>query len=133
MTLQEAYETMRAWMTRRGAERAYEGSSCMYLTQDGNKCAVGAVLSPEALEEVADLEGSVDSILDGDGLAAAEVMEIGPDFLTRSQAIHDMEESWDQFGFKPDALDDLAREFGLKVAGPSSDEVERDRLRAEGR
>lgn len=127
MEMQEAYERMRGWMLRRGATRAFdeERSSCMYVTDDGNKCAVGAVLSPEALQEIADLEGSVKAILDGDGLAATEVQEIGPAFLEKAQSIHDTEENWDEYGFKPDALDLLAQEFGLTVPPPSSDEVGR--------
>lgn len=133
MTMQEAYETMRKWMTRRGASRAWDEGigSCMYLTKDLNKCAVGAVLSPEALEEISELEGNVNAIQDGDGHAAKEVQEIGVDFLYSAQIIHDKEESWDEYGFKPQKLDELALNFGLTVPAPSSDEVGRDYLRAQ--
>lgn len=132
MTTQEAYEKMRAWLTRPGATRAHNGMYCEYATRDGNRCAIGGILSPAALSEVHDLHGSVDEIIgdqegwydDGTGAvltepiwptAYAELKDVEPMFLGLAQTLHDYEENWADGVFDVAQLDALAACHGLTV------------------
>lgn len=137
MLIQEAYETMRGWLTRSGASRAYDGIVCRYEMDNGNRCIVGAILSPAALDEITDLRAGVESIIGSVihddtvrfqrpgtvhwssqpiyQLAYSELLDIPRDFLQEAQIVHDNKANWDEYGFTTEALtqlDELAKRYG---------------------
>jgi hypothetical protein len=138
MTLQESYDQMRAWLTRPGAKRAARTAfSCVYYDPtNGNKCAVGCLLQQKTLEEIGTFLGDLgelseeligkginDPILDLIGAHKDEGEDGGIefdhyrnyDFLSRAQRLHDHEPNWSEGKFDVEKLDNLARNFGLKV------------------
>jgi hypothetical protein len=127
MDTQLAYEGMRAYLTRPGARPAVDinadgfWDSCYYEKDfDGevHRCAVGCLLSPEALAEL-EREGALTSGFEGahDKSAALRRDLAGVDkrFLLDAQIIHDSSENWEDGKFDPIALDVLAAENGLKI------------------
>jgi hypothetical protein len=115
---QEAYEAIRAWLARPNATKAYDDykSQCLYLTDTGNKCAIGGILPAELLSLVADSEGNVGEIMQDCDDVAAFFRYVDPDFLIVAQEAHD--HAGDYGNFQADALDRLdqaARGFGLEV------------------
>lgn len=76
--------------------RAKERGSCTYKASNGNKCAIGRMLSEDDLREL-EKEGnledtSIDSII-GD-LTSKRVLDLPMSFLEALQALHDEDENW---------------------------------------
>jgi hypothetical protein len=148
---QEAYERQRDWLTRPGARQAFsaETEQCMYivptepyeveryddeelemetipgLPPDVNglaqRCAIGCLLSDEAVEEVRTSDEGVQGILINE-LVAEDLANISVDYMTESQALHDANLSWDrepEEKFRVEKLDALAASFGLRPFGSS--------------
>ncbi len=124
MNDQEAYEKVRAWLTRPGATRAvYEVPSpnslpiCAYRTPDGNKCAIGCLIPDELYEK--DMEGKIAVALIRDNPQLVEFFKnctVG--FLDKMQGVHDSASNWDENGFTAHGLaelDYIADTHGLKV------------------
>jgi hypothetical protein len=144
LNTQEAYELMRIYLTRPGARQAVESpdESCRYeIVLDGeiHRCAIGCLLSPQALEETV-LLSNEDGELDGTpmedkagevvalkdflgGLSALaqagysldDLADVEGDFLDGAQALHDSEGCWENGMFDVRRLDELAARHGLKV------------------
>ncbi len=118
MTTQEAYEKIRAWLTRPNAERAWseDRAQCLYDTGNGNRCAVGILLTDETLFE----DGANECIEAVEGLIASidppELRDVDQKFLVVAQNLHDHERHWDEEGrFRVERLDEAAKWFGLEV------------------
>lgn len=77
-------------------------SRCLYSAPDGNKCAVGRILTPEQLEIAHANEGEACSTiilkLDDEGLRTGRIAIIHPSFLEKVQELHDVDEAWDEDG-----------------------------------
>lgn len=67
-----------------------DGGTCMYLAPDGNKCAVGAILSDEELKRYGDYEGG---LYDLNGYANI-FDEDNERMLSNIQNIHDTGYNW---------------------------------------
>lgn len=127
MNTQQAYERMRAWLTRPGARRAIsQDGSCYYEVQYGGddgmqRCAVGALLSDEAIQQLKETGlirkslGTVMSCKSSASLMIAELDGIKQGFLRAAQALHDNEDSWVGGKFRVDLLDHSASIHGLEV------------------
>jgi hypothetical protein len=114
---QQAYERIRAWLTRPGATRATgDGGNCVYYDRDtGNRCAVGCLLSDDVAHNVADTEFSVRGLIEKDAGARKDLEGIDVEFLSVAQSYHDQRDNWSDGGFKVELLDRLASNFKLKV------------------
>lgn len=132
MTTQQAYEAVRQYLTRPGARQAmFPGRKfCEYQTEiDGvvHRCAVGCLLSADAISEIAEyeFEGGVEALLspedwgektdDWGPLAVSELVDVDSNFLSSAQGLHDEPGNWDGGVFAVDKLDQIAREYGLRV------------------
>ena len=144
MTTQEAYELMRVYLTRPGAQRAISNlpKVCRYETIiDGElqRCAIGCLLSPETLAatveiddetdapewqvglevELRDFCGSLDAIY-MQGYTLPELDDVSHNFLAEAQSIHDCAGSWREGKFDVRLLDGLAEKHGLTVVTEES-------------
>lgn len=127
MTTQQAYEMMRTYMTRPGAQMAGdESGNCFYETQfpDGvQRCAVGCVLTPDTLLRtgkeqwcdipIKDYSGSVRGLMDY--YDVPELQFVSLDFLSDAQNVHDKSENWAKGKFDVAKLDAVAKKHGLTV------------------
>jgi len=137
---QEAYEAVRAYFSRPGAELARSGergpdSECKYRDEEGRKCAVGCLISDELYDKLNDESGL---FLDDFGRVEGVQHElekrfekgengnlkelagiIGYDdrprflFLASAQSAHDMEA--DDASHLVVLLDRIAKNQGLRV------------------
>lgn len=141
MNMQEAYEQMRAWLTRPGAKQAsaHEGATCMYDAGNGQRCAVGCLLSEQAILVFGGLGGDAEELV-GTMLSSQEFTDepllglfsedfiahfkeygtvVSSDdamqFLMAAQDCHDRSLNWTSEGFNVAHLDCVASDFGLKV------------------
>lgn len=115
MTTQEAYEKMREWLGRPGAEKCYvddmNGWNCLYLRDDGNRCAIGCLLPDDLAQKLAETNESVSGLI----AENAEVRElfkgVSEAFLSDAQQLHDYndEENWVMI------LDETAERYNLIV------------------
>lgn len=138
MTTQEAYERIREYFSRPGAELGKsDHGSCAYITASGAKCAVGCLIPDEilskwgnSLNESGSLEGLKDGVVDNYGhffMAFRDIPGLQEllngedaegqrkfDFLSEAQKRHDdsFTKTAEQFVAK---LDVLAGEFGLRT------------------
>ena len=110
---QQAFNIVWAHLTRPDAEpclRHHVGSPyCVYLNPvTGNRCAVGALFTPETAADLATFEGSVRELEDelwdlvvGDEATLAEVQQlldtVGVGFLSELQRAHDEEATTSDF------------------------------------
>ena len=113
MTKQEAFNKVFDWLTRDGAEQcSNEHSRCIYLRGDGNRCAIGALLSEETLSEMGDSDLGIADLFENykvqlradigeeltEDLATAPHLERplrdAPTFLVELQELHDTEGNW---------------------------------------
>lgn len=132
MTQQEAYEQVRAWLTRPGAQRAQQGQEvCRYriTMEDGTvqKCAVGCLLSEEDLDRsMGSFLGDLDELFHEYGVPDYfqplvyfdDDMDVyHSPFLQEMQNAHDNVNNWSEDGFNVVALDNVARSFQLTVVG----------------
>lgn len=127
MTTQEAYEQIRAWLARPGAERAYDTdmAQCAYITTGGNKCAIGGILPPELLHQ---LDGAVENVAEiiRDYKEIRDYFEgVDIEFLGEAQGCHDQPgdvlASENPKEWQRDALlklDHTAQRYGLEVVKP---------------
>lgn len=124
MTTQEAYEKIRAYFSRDGADLAYEAyddgaRKCLYRTADGRKCAVGCLI-PDELYRPRFEGNAVDGIVNTEDAALRELLN-GKSvegarkltFLVEAQEAHDGSMSVREF---IERLDELAAEHNLNVA-----------------
>jgi hypothetical protein len=132
MTLQEAYEKMRAYFSQPGARlaRLGKGSTCEYITKDGRQCAVGCLIDQTWLVDNADVNaiGSLACFFEpeehDDSELAEEFLEqlgmtrddkdsrlVG--FLHTAQSAHDSDAD-DAADFVKH-LDTIAVSYGLKL------------------
>lgn len=90
---QEAYEAIRSYFDRYDAQLATNGDAssglCRYLTDDGNKCAVGCLI-PEALYDEK-LENSIINVdwLKNNPVIAGLFTNVDLQFLRAAQTLHD--------------------------------------------
>lgn len=130
MTTQQAYENMRTYLGRPGAQRAYTPIVCRYETQildQIHRCAVGCLLTPQTLAQtkivgddhnrvempLRDFCGTLKAVY-ASGYELPELEDVDHDFLASAQAIHDNLGSWEEHTVILQ-LDALARGFGLTV------------------
>lgn len=137
MTTQEAYELMRTYLTRPGAQRAFN-KVCRYETvidMETHRCAVGCLLTPRSLAATVKVEdgsgvfaesmwgkvvplrrflGNLEAVYLA-GYEIPELEEVDHDFLAEAQAVHDQVLNWTDGKFNVAALDAAARIHGLKV------------------
>lgn len=121
---------MRTYLTRPGARQASDdGGECMYegvIGGEVHRCAIGCVLSPTALSEVALIEGSgvkelrryrgsVLGLRRDYSVASSELAGVDPGFLDQAQTIHDNSLNWNNGKFSVSPLDWLATQYGLTV------------------
>ncbi len=106
----DAYERVRAWLSRPNAERSFMGTRCVYHDRlNETKCAIGGILPPNLLmiAEEADLTTngvSVASLIETSRGIKEFFSNCDVDFLVRLQELHDTEENWDGFGFIKEAF-----------------------------
>ena len=133
MTTQEAYEQIRAYFSREGAQLAWDDDldSCQYCTEDGRRCAVGCLIPAGLYDQ--NFEGTnIRSLIDAEhdrkyrdaGTAPntrAALVDlfagVDPVFLEKAQERHDglAEEDVLATGDFVNRLDLLAEEFHLTV------------------
>jgi hypothetical protein len=118
MDTQEAYELMRAWLTRPGAAISLD-SVCMYRSSDGNRCAVGCLI-PDNLYDDSIEGGTVVSWVHKENNLWKYFTNVDFDFLIEAQILHDLMQNWSTGKFNVQALDKLAIEFGLKLVQPET-------------
>ncbi len=83
-------------------DRAVDGFTCMYLSAEGNMCAVGRCLKPDVLEKVNDFKGDSESLVtdftkDGDitELLQEEYSSLNnKEFWGDLQFLHDSADYW---------------------------------------
>lgn len=127
MELQETYEKIKAHFSKPGTRYGYDplASCCRYRTPEGDKCAVGILISDEIYEKLGGdgfVEGNdvselatwpeLKEIVNGDSVEG----RIKLDFLKSVQRAHDVcaERGLPMEEFLR-RLDDRAEEFGLSV------------------
>lgn len=113
-TPQQAYEGMKKYFSRPGAQLAYDDDAgqCMYRTTDNRRCAVGCLI-PDALYDESFENPSCNdapSVLQAIGWGADKALR---DFCYEAQTAHD---GSSDVGAFLDSLDDLARMFELDIA-----------------
>lgn len=108
---QEAYERIRTYFSRPGAELAYsDEGECCYRTPDGNACALGCLLPDELY--TAHMEGKNALIIIGRNPAVRTFLaNVDPRFLDKAQKHHD--NAYDTADFIS-TLDLTAEQYGLK-------------------
>lgn len=114
---QEAYEAIRSYFGRYGAKLAKNGDAssglCRYLTDDGNKCAVGCLI-PKALYDDAIENSTINpGWLKNNPALAILFKNVDLRFLRSAQILHD-DVAKDARAFVR-ALDVLALAYGLNV------------------
>lgn len=83
------------------SRRAYKGEygQCVYLTNDGRKCAVGMCLTEEGMDIARFIEGDVDQIPgDLDLMLKPEYQGYSMSFWRDLQLIHDEPRNWTRKG-----------------------------------
>lgn len=123
---QQAYETMRTYLTRPGARQATwpNSPSCAYRTElDGEVhcCAVGILFTSEDMEHFGTFQGGIDEIYEnheerGEELPAG-IKGIDYNLLQAAQEVHDNIDNWRDGVFNAEALDKKAEELGLRPVG----------------
>lgn len=109
---QTAFDTMVAHLRRQG-ERAFNGQSCLYRTNDGLKCAVGALIPDEEYRE--SFEGVSAWKLIQDGLVSNLDKKDAEFFAAAQNQLHDTNSALSEDNFK-----DFADCWGLKYTPPQS-------------
>jgi hypothetical protein len=125
---QEAYEAARAWIAREGSLPCFDpekGQCVYYREEDGNRCAIGGILSLETAKELQDEVGNVylivrttdddkGIVIDGGGsngeLAGATLQLLG-----RLQQAHDVwaercyyvDDETDEWVFRSERVEDF--------------------------
>lgn len=118
MDTQAAYEAIRSNFAAPGAKLAkdemdYGGERCQYLTQGGDKCAVGCLLPDDLYRPV--FEGNnVQALLDEHPLLLGYFWNVDKTFLSRAQRLHDVHAK--DAAKLVELLDLLALAHGLTVA-----------------
>jgi len=134
MDTQEAYERMREYFSRPDAVLAKivwndAGATCSYRDENGNKCAVGCLISDELYDSYLEekqqtlgeaIEGAFVGLIINESPILKELLN-GEDsegarklaFLSKSQYLHDNQANTPEHFI--DLLDDLASSFDLKV------------------
>jgi hypothetical protein len=113
---------MRDYLTRPGARQAIRPGDyrCAYELKhlgETHRCAVGCLLSPEAIDDlyaIGKIQGNLDDVLQLD-LAKKDLEGISIAFLRGAQGLHDDARSWVRGKFKVRLLDDLAKSCNLTV------------------
>jgi len=133
MTKQEAFNKVFDWLTRDGASRCTnKHGGCAYIREDGNRCAIGALLSEETLSLMGGYELGVQEILDqsrcwpahdhGPDLVREDLGEelaTGyPAFLEHLQDLHDDNHNWHSPEAMRDALIQSAWDNSLTCPDP---------------
>lgn len=120
-TINEAYNRIKEYFSQPGARIALEDPDvqqefrrCVYLAEDGAKCAVGCLMSEE--EWIPDIEGMPASEVihklgwyEGEDYEFVQTMG---DFLDDCQLIHDKSESVESFLI---SLDTMAENWNIPV------------------
>lgn len=124
MTHQEAFNTAAEWLLRPGATQALQepgNTFCMYLTPDGNKCAIGCLLSDEALSLMGDVAGGVETVTREYAVVRDE-LDLPPHptyaemtFWANLQSVHDHKPNWISRDAMVDALKGIASKFNLNA------------------
>ena len=84
MERQEAYDKAVAGLASQGFRPSTDGSTCQYITEGGERCAVGWLMTAEQAASLP--EGNV---VDVHSYLPDEVAELGGRFLTDLQKAHD--------------------------------------------
>lgn len=136
MTTQEAYELMRAYLTRPGARQAYspDKGQCQYETRiegETHKCAVGCLLTPASLRSKGATDAPLRNYMGGAlGVLAnykpPELMFVEQLFLNDAQTVHDNPDNWKGGSFNAAALDMVAVQHGLRVVKNESPVPDRE-------
>ncbi len=106
--------------------RAMKDGACVYLDDEGNKCAVGRCILPEklswamSLEETTDVESLELSIIEDGGKSLDDILKpeyCGHefDFWDNLQQFHDTNEFWNENGLTDEgenAYDELTEKYG---------------------
>jgi len=98
-TNQEAYDLVKAHLTRPGARQAvkkrpeHDAPMCMYRTDDGNRCAAGAMIPDEQYK--GSIEGISIEALVRDMHKVALHPGVSLSLIQRLQGVHDRSENWD--------------------------------------
>lgn len=90
------------------SKRAYDDGACQYLTDEGERCAIGGLLSRRGCKKI---RGSIQfRIKDG----IVDPGDVSAELLTDLQTAHDRKSHWDDNGFFAwDELEKLAEKYGL--------------------
>jgi len=116
-SLQELYDTMCAWLLRPNASMCIIKHGCVYLRDDGNRCAVGALM-PDGDSGIT-CDGDIGMLYDRhkDSAVAHMIDRLGNkayDLCKMMQNIHDNDNSW--YGQNMiDELNECAKIFGLEA------------------
>lgn len=102
MTRQEIFDTVATALLNQGKPAVTQCGddlfACCYLTEDGDKCAVGHLFNDQEIELFGDFEGGIDTLLEGkveDKIRPLFFQE--EQFLTSIQSAHDLPAtSWDE-------------------------------------
>jgi hypothetical protein len=127
MTTQEAYDQMRAWFTRPGAQLARTATitvdglnvhGCHYRLpaepQAQKRCAIGCLI-PDAIYDPAIEDQSIGTVLMAHRLIDDLLDQVDIHFLEQAQELHDYNGTANVNEFVI-GLDNIATRHGLKVA-----------------
>ena len=119
MTQQQALDAVTAHLFRQGHRATYtvpEGAEfCAYRTEQGDKCAIGYLISDE--HYTPEMEGSgVEGLRIHGGFNLSDLDGLDTLFLGDLQNVHDSKENWNSSATLADALCVVADKHGLSDA-----------------
>ncbi len=101
--------------------RAIQGDNCYYITNCGNKCAVGRLLTDKECHRIENF--SITGI--GDFYASEfeeylpeKVAELGQEFLGKLQELHDWANNWTETGISKEGIEvanNIIKRFKLEL------------------
>lgn len=142
-SIEDIYTTMKERFIAQGSlgrdSSVPTGGTCLYLTTDNKRCALGILIPPQSYTDSFEGNGAesvLDQLRSDDPLGYAQVVGLFPtddtpvkvlsnaerrhrDFITKAQSVHDTSETLDYFLTR---LDILAFAFGVEVGFPPENE-----------
>lgn len=104
MTKQEIFDKVVDHLLTQGEQALGEGQTCMYLTSEGLKCAVGCLIPPEKYNP--EWEGNAVN------LSILTALGITPDFRLLLYALQDVHDTWEA-DYWVEELQSVASRFAL--------------------
>jgi len=102
--------------------RAVSGDTCAYMTEKGNRCAIGIECNKKLARELESMDDSADygsSVKNDDmfSMLPKRLKKMGQQFLSSIQNLHDLSSHWDEEGISKEGKDrikNIVEECNLK-------------------